>query len=149
MATLTIELPEKTTQGQMMQALDCLGCELRLARDGRNYMAVPRVRSVRLDRTTLQSQADIFRKQYNKTYSGGYVLFWKGRPVAWKQELDHPIGWEPGCIALDQYGKQWVSAGGNGYEGSMRWEAVEAQPSNVTRMPPRIREVRQPGPGVA
>ncbi|MBW4979556.1 hypothetical protein [Marinobacter adhaerens] len=42
MATLTIELPEKVTQGQMMEALASLGCELRLSSDGRNYKAVPR-----------------------------------------------------------------------------------------------------------
>tara|TARA_R110000850_G_scaffold264606_1_gene393758 strand:- start:9228 stop:9677 length:450 start_codon:yes stop_codon:yes gene_type:complete len=149
MATLTIELPEQVTQGQMMQALESLGCELRLARDGRNYTAVPRVRSVRLNITTLQSQAEIFRKQYDKTHSGGYVIFFRGQAVAWKQQLDHPSGWEPGCIALDKHGKQWVAAGGNGYEGAMRWEAVDKQPSNVTRMPPRIRDVSPPGPGAA
>lgn len=42
MATLTIELPEQVTQGQMMQALASLGCELRLSSDGKNYKAVPR-----------------------------------------------------------------------------------------------------------
>ena len=42
MATLTIALPEKVTQGQMMEALASLGCELRLSSDGRNYKAVPR-----------------------------------------------------------------------------------------------------------
>jgi hypothetical protein len=149
MATLTIELPEQVTQGQMMQALESLGCELRLARDGRNYTAVPRARLVRTDPATLQSQATIFRMQYDKTHSGGYVIFFRGQPVAWKQQLDHPSGWEPGCIALDKHGKQWVAAGGNGYEGAMRWEAVDKQPSNVTRMPPRIRGVSSPGPGVA
>lgn len=42
MATLTIELPEKVTQGQMIQMLDTIGCQLRLAGDGKNYKAVPR-----------------------------------------------------------------------------------------------------------
>ncbi len=42
MTTLTIELPEHVTQGQMMQALESIGCELRLSSDGRNYKAVPR-----------------------------------------------------------------------------------------------------------
>jgi len=42
MATLTVELPEQVTQGQMMKALESLGCDLRLAGDGRNYVAVPR-----------------------------------------------------------------------------------------------------------
>ena len=42
MATLTVELPEQVTQGQMIQALESLGCNLRLAGDGRNYVAVPK-----------------------------------------------------------------------------------------------------------
>lgn len=149
MATLTIELPEHVTQGQMMQALESIGCDLRLARDGRNYTAVPRLRAVRLDPTTMQSQAEIFRKQYDKTDSGGYVIFFRGKAVAWKRYLDNPNGWEPGCIAMDKSGKQWVATGGNSYQGAIRWEGREEQSSNVTRMPPRIREVRQPGPGAS
>lgn len=42
MATLTIELPPQVTQGQMMQVLESLGCEMRLAPDGKNYTAAPR-----------------------------------------------------------------------------------------------------------
>lgn len=149
MATLTIELPEQVTQGQMMQVLESLGCELRLARDGRNYTAVPKGDRVRPVLSTLQRQAKIFRKQYDKTESGGYVIFFKGKAVAWKRYLDHPTGWEPGCIAMDKDGRQWVTTGGNSYEGAMRWEALPDQASHVTRMPPRLREVRQPGPGAA
>ena len=144
MTTLTIELPEHVTQGQMMQALESIDCELRLARDGRNYTAVPRVREARPALGTA-----IFRQQYDKTDSGGYVIFFEGKAVAWKRYLDHPSGWEPGCIALDKDGKQWVATGGNGYEGAMRWEPVTEKHSNITRMPPRLREVRQPGPGAA
>lgn len=44
MATLTIELPDQVTQGEMIQMLDTIGCQLRLASDGRNYRAVPRER---------------------------------------------------------------------------------------------------------
>lgn len=150
MATLTIELPEQVTQGQMMQALESLGCELRLARDGRNYTAIPKARTVRPSLTSLQRQAQVFRKQYDKVDSGGYVLFFKGQAVAWKRFLDHPTGWEPGSIALDEDGKQWVASGGNRYEGAMRWEELPETPSNVTRMPARIRPVRQQTPpGVA
>jgi len=149
MATLTIELPEQVTQGQMMQALESIGCELRLARDGRNYTAVPKARPARPSLGTMQQQARVLRKQYDKVHSGGYVIFFKGKAVAWKRWLDHPSGWEPGCIALDDTGKQWVAAGGNAYEGAMRWEPVTESASNVTRMPARIRPIPQPGPGAA
>jgi hypothetical protein len=149
MATLTIELPSHVTQGQMMEALESIGCELRLARDGRNYTAVPKARDIRPTLSAMQQQARVFRQQYDKTHCGGYVIFFKGQPVAWKRWLDHPSGWEPGCIALAESGKQWVAAGGNGYEGAMRWEEVAEKPANVTRMPARIRAVREPGPGVA
>lgn len=149
MATLTIELPEQVTQGQMMQALESIGCELRLARDGRNYTAVPKACKTRPSLSVMQQQARIFRQQYDKERSGGYVIFFKGKAVAWKRFLDHPSGWEPGCIALDDTGKQWVAAGGNSYEGAMRWDPVTESASNVTRMPARIRPIPQPGPGAA
>lgn len=42
MRTLTIELPAHVTQGQMIKLLDAIGCDLRLASDGRNYKAVSR-----------------------------------------------------------------------------------------------------------
>ncbi|KMQ75270.1 hypothetical protein [Marinobacter subterrani] len=151
MATLTIELPEQVTQGQMMQALESIGCELRLARDGRNYTAVPKERAVRRSSLSqMKRQSTIFRKQYDKVDSGGYVIFFKGKAVAWWRWLDHPSGWEPGCIALDDTGKQWVATGGNAYEGAMRWEVLVGETqSNVARMPTRIREIPQPGPGAA
>jgi hypothetical protein len=149
MATLTIELPEQVTQGQMMQALDSLGCELRLGRDGRNYTAVPKTRASRQSSGPMQEKAKVFREQYDKLHSGGYVVFFRGQPVAWKLWLDHPSGWEPGCVAIDDSGKQWVAAGGDAYQGAARWEPVPPDTSNVTRMPARIREARKPGPGAA
>ena len=147
MATLTIELPAQVTQGQMMQALESLGCELRLSRDGRNYTAVQKVKAAHPSPDEINHQAWIFRQLYKKT--GGYVILFKGKPVAWKRFLDLPSDWEPGCIALDEDGKHWVAKGGSALDGADRWEAVTGEPTNVTRMPARIREVRLPGPGAA
>ena len=118
MATLTIELPEQVTQGQMMQALESIGCELRLASDGRNYTAVPKARKRRQAVSNLQKKAQAFRKSHEQVGAAGYVIFSGGKAVAWKCWLDHPSGWEPGCIALDRDGNQWVAAGGNKYEGT-------------------------------
>lgn len=145
MATLTIELPAHVTQGQMLQALESLGCDLRLSRDGRNYMAVPKTKVAQVSLSTMQRQASLFRQQYDKTHSGGYVVFFKGRPVSWCKFLDRPEAQEPGCIAMDDKGNQWVAAGGDSYNGALRWEAVSAPISSVTRMPARLRQVRQPG----
>ncbi|MDY6799370.1 MAG: hypothetical protein SVX28_11710 [Pseudomonadota bacterium] len=133
----------------MMQALESLGCELRLARDGRNYTAVPKTRRVKPSQSSLQVRAQVFRQQYDKEHSDGYVIFFRGKPVAWKLFLDHPSGWEPGCLAIDKEGRQWIAAGGDIYQGAMRWDPRPADASNVTRMPARIRDIRQPGPGAA
>lgn len=150
MATLTIELPANVTQGQMIQALDSLGCELRLASDGRNYKAVPKRQRVRRQSSgAMQKKAAAFRQQYDKVGQGGFVIFFRGQPVAWKRFLDGASSWEPGCIAMDESGTQWITAGGNAKSGALRWDPVAEPPANVTRLPVRGRPIHQPGPGAA
>lgn len=86
MATLTIEMPPHVTQAQMMQALDALGCELRLASDGRNYKAIPKEGAFSGKGRHLKRIAQAHREAWG--YQGGYVLLFKGEVCGWKQVLD-------------------------------------------------------------
>ena len=142
MATLTIELPAQVTQGQMIAMLDSIGCDLRLATDGRNYRAVPRgARTLSHDR--LKRIAEAHREAWG--HRGGYVMLFKGEAVGWKRCLDRPEGFEPGALAVDENGHVWEATGGNAYDGASRWSRVRCE-SNVLRMPARVRAVRQPTP---
>lgn len=138
MATLTIEMPPHVTQAQMMQALDVLGCQLRLASDGRNYKAIPREGGFSGKAKHLQRIALAHREAWG--YQGGYVLLLRGEVCGWKQTLDFPEGSEPGTVAIDEAGRIWVAAGGNTYDGAERWDPT-ASAAKVVRLP-----VRQPTP---
>ena len=138
MATLTIEMPPHVTQAQMMQALDVLGCQLRLASAGRNYKAIPREGGFSGKAKHLQRIAQAHREAWG--YQGGYVLLLRGEVCGWKQTLDFPEGWEPGTVAIDEAGRIWIAAGGNAYDGAERWDPTESA-AKVVRLP-----VRQPTP---
>ena len=70
----------------------------------------------------ISQQSQDFRDLYDKTGSGGYVIFFDGEAVGWKLHLDNPGGQEPGCIAVDELGLQWVATGGDSYNGATSWE---------------------------
>lgn len=142
MTTLTIELPEHVTQGQMISLLDTIGCELRLAEDGRNYKAVARGQGrVCLTHRNLMRLARAYREAWG--HPGGFVVIHNGEAVGWKRHLDRPEAHEPGCLALDEDGNAWVATGGNAYDGATAWTP---NGQNVVRMPARVRAVRQRGP---
>ncbi|MFL1404221.1 hypothetical protein ACJO2E_02610 [Marinobacter sp. M1N3S26] len=149
MATLTIELPENVTQGQMIAMLETINCDLRLAGDGRNYKAHPRKTGRRVTGDALEQVARDYREAWG--HEGGYIVLCDGVPVAWKRFLDGASSWEPGCIAIDEDGRKWVAAGGDENRGALRWDAL-GEPGNVARLPARLRTVPtrgSSGPGAA
>lgn len=141
MTTITIELPDQTPLAALSELADRVGCELRLTTSG-NYKAVPR-QSAGASRDSLARIAADYREEWGRVC--GFVILFNGEAVGWKRELDNPESFEPGCIAIDLQGRKWVTQGGTAYHGAERWEFYNRQPTNVTRMPTRIREIRQPG----
>lgn len=57
--------------------------------------------------------------------SGGFVVVLNGAVSGWVASLDHPEGWEPGCIAVDDVGRVWLAFGGNQYDGAASWEPLQ------------------------
>ena len=84
-----------------------------------------------IERITQQAQE--FRRQYVKAESGGYVIFFDGEAVGWKLYLDNPGGQEPGCIAVDDLGRQWVATGGDSYNGATSWEKLGNHDADKTQ----------------
>lgn len=154
MAKVIMELPGVAPLHELQPALrelaDKFDCDLRLSCQG-VYKAIPREsKRHAVNNGDLRVLAQAYRRQ-NKGIigDGGYVIFHEGEAVGWKHFLERPESQEPGCIAMDESGNQWIAAGGNTYNGALRWDPLPEKPKNVTRMPPRLREVRQPGPGAA
>lgn len=65
-----------------------------------------------------------FRQEHGSEYEGGLVIVFKDQVGGWMNELRDPQTWEPGCIAVDLEGNQWVATGGNAYDGATHWEAL-------------------------
>lgn len=53
---------------------------------------------------------------------GGVVVIFNGKVDGWVHKLRDPDHWVPGCIAVDESGAQWISVGGDDYNGAERWE---------------------------
>lgn len=67
--------------------------------------------------------ADEFRKK-RPDLKGGVVVIFGGQVAGWMSELRDPQNWEPGCFAMAEDGQEWVTVGGNAYDGAERWQPV-------------------------
>lgn len=84
-------------------------------------------RSMTLDINKKAGQlARQYRQGEGSDYEGGVVIVFQDQVGGWVNELRDPQLWEPGCIAVDLEGNQWVATGGNDYDGAVRWEAIPA-----------------------
>lgn len=70
---------------------------------------------------------------------GGVVVLYHGEVQGWCNELRNPEHWQPGCVAVDECGGQWVSTGGGAHEGATHWQPVDRERFSVvditTQMP--------------
>lgn len=66
--------------------------------------------------------ADVWRSEC--LYPGGYVLLFQRDVAGWINELRDPQGWEPGVIAIDSDGNQWIAFGGNPSDGAESWNRL-------------------------
>lgn len=48
-------------------------------------------------------------------------MFFAGEVQNWVNELRNPEHWQPGCVAVDEAGKSWVTIAGNGADGALMW----------------------------
>lgn len=70
----------------------------------------------------LKDKAEAYRQ--NEGLKGGYVIFYYHKLAGWTLHLtdENAQSWTPGCIAYDENGNWWHTAGGNEYDGAERWE---------------------------
>lgn len=55
---------------------------------------------------------------------GGVIVFFNSIVNGWVNELRDPKSWQPGCIAVDESGNQWMATGGNAYNGAAVWSKL-------------------------
>lgn len=44
--------------------------------------------------------------------------------TGWTRELDRPISWTPGCLAINNAGEMHEATGGNDYDGAQKWVQI-------------------------
>lgn len=57
---------------------------------------------------------------------GGVVVIFGGNVSGWMDKLRDPQNWEPGCIAVDDMGNEWIAGGGDSDGGAERWYSLNS-----------------------
>ena len=65
-----------------------------------------------------------WRQKHGYTDKGGVVVVFDGIVQGWVNELRDPQHWQPGCIAVDDRGAEYVADGGNSRDGAKTWNQV-------------------------
>ena len=68
----------------------------------------------------LQQRAKEWRKDNGYIGKCGVVVFFEGELQGWCNELRDPQRWQPGCIAIDEFGLCYEAIGGNVQDGAAR-----------------------------
>lgn len=77
---------------------------------------------------TLRQAAAKYRQDSEErghSRKGGVVVLFNGQVAGWMDKLRDPQGWEPGCVALDDFGNAWEAIGGDSYNGAEDWIQIE------------------------
>ena len=72
-----------------------------------------------MDATDIAQQ---YRSETNRR--AGVVVVFQGQAGGWMDKLRDPHCWEPGCIAVDTDGNQFLAVGGDPYNGAKEWQAL-------------------------
>lgn len=71
----------------------------------------------------IKNQAKVWRKENGYTDKGGVIVILSDEIQGWVNELRDPQHWQPGCIAIDNNGNEWIATGGNNYDGADSWQS--------------------------
>ncbi|HAR46241.1 MAG TPA: hypothetical protein DCS05_08770 [Nitrospiraceae bacterium] len=74
---------------------------------------------------TNAERASKWRSDNGYAGRGGVIVIFGGEVNGWVNELREPNHWRPGCIAVDESGREWQTRGGNAADGAVYWEPVK------------------------
>lgn len=69
------------------------------------------------------NKAEIYRHE-SGIGTAGYVVLFDAKLCGWTKDLSSPKSWQPGSIAIDAADNQFVSKGGNNYDGATSWKEL-------------------------
>lgn len=72
----------------------------------------------------LKKQAVKWRAENGYSEKLGVVIFANNELQGWCNELRDPEHWQPGCIAIDEFGLCYEAKGGNAQNGATSWVAL-------------------------
>lgn len=72
-----------------------------------------------------------WRQENGYVGRGGVVVLFRGEVQSWVNALRNPEHWQPGCVAVDETGSQWMTVAGTANDGALMWLPVEQIPDNV------------------
>jgi hypothetical protein len=67
--------------------------------------------------------ARIWRQARGYVGRGGVVVLFQGVVQSWVSELRNPEHWQPGCIAVDEKGRNWTALAGTEQNDALMWLA--------------------------
>lgn len=62
-----------------------------------------------------------WREQHGYVGRGGVVVLYQGEVQSWVNKLRNPEHWRPGCIAVDEEGRSWITLAGTEQNGALMW----------------------------
>ena len=65
--------------------------------------------------------ARTWREEEGYTGRGGVIVIHDGIVNSWVDKLRNPEHWVPGCVAVDEAGKSWVTIAGSDRDGALMW----------------------------
>jgi hypothetical protein len=64
------------------------------------------------------------RYRMREQLEGGVVILNQGIATGWMDELRDPHAWNPGVVAVDESGKEWIALGGDHVKGALIWRQL-------------------------
>jgi hypothetical protein len=62
-----------------------------------------------------------WRERHGYVGRGGVVVLFEGEVQSWVNKLRNPEHWRPGCIAVDEDGRSWITLAGTEQNGALMW----------------------------
>lgn len=82
------------------------------------------VNRIIMDLSELRQRAKEWRQEMGYVEKCGVVIFFGDELQGWVNSLRDPQHWQPGCIAIDEFGLCYDAVGGNAQDGASRWEPI-------------------------
>jgi hypothetical protein len=77
-----------------------------------------------MDINKLKQSAKQWRETNGYVGKCGVVVFFGDELQGWVNELRDPHHWQPGCIAINEFGLCYEAVGGNLQAGAANWQAL-------------------------